>query len=87
MGITVFALLTVMSLMEPQDCSAYSQVLEIQWGMLVVMFLASVAVVAVVTRKVVPGVAGRLAVVASHGVVTLASYVIIAFGLMVAFNW
>ena len=39
-----------------------------------------------VAWKIVAGATGRLAIVAVYGVVMLASFVVIAFGLMVAFN-
>ena len=86
MGMTVFAAFVIMLLINPHDCSGYGRALGVLWGMLAVMFLASVAVVGVVVWKVIPGIVRRLVIVATHGVVTLATFVIIAFGLMVIFN-
>ena len=86
MGMTVFASFVIMLLIDPHDCSGYGRAIGGLWGMLALMFLASVAVVGVVAWKVIPGVVGRLVIVATHGVVTLATYVIIAFGVMVIFN-
>jgi hypothetical protein len=86
MGVTVVASFVTMLLIDPHDCSGYGRAIGGLWGMLAVMFLASVAVVGVVAWKIIPGVVGRLVIVATHGAATLASYVIIAFGLMVIFN-
>jgi hypothetical protein len=86
MGVTIVAAFMTMLLIAPHDCSGYSRAIGGLWGMLALMFLASVAVVGVVAWKVIPGVVGRLVIVATHGVVTFATYVIIAFGVMVIFN-
>ncbi len=88
MGVAIFiALLAIMILMmEPHSCSTMSQTLVALWVTIAAVFLASAAVVGVVAYKIVAGIAGRLAIVAVYGVVMLTSYVIIAFGLMVAFN-
>jgi hypothetical protein len=82
--ITSLAFITI--LMEPPSCSAIGQALLVLWGTIAALFLASVAVVGVVAWKIVVGVAGRLAIMAVYGVLMLVSYVVIAFGLMVAFN-
>ena len=56
------------------------------WKVIAGVFLASVAVVGVGAWRIVPGGAGRWATVGVYGVAMLASYVVVAFGLMVAFN-
>jgi hypothetical protein len=43
-------------------------------------------VVGVVAWKVIPSVQQRWAIVVVYGMMMLASYVVIAFGLLVAFN-
>jgi hypothetical protein len=88
MGMAIFiALLTIMVLMmEPHSCSTMSQALVALWVTIAVVFLASAAVVGVGAWKIVEGIAGRLTIVVVYGVVMLVSYVVIAFGLMVAFN-
>ncbi len=79
-------LLVIITLTEPYDCSTMNRAVVILWVAIAVLFLASVAGVRIVARKILPGGAGRLAVVAIHGMVMLASYVVIAFALMVAFE-
>ena len=86
MGVAAFTSLAIMILMAPHSCSAMGRALLVLWGTIAGVFLASVAMVGVVAWKIVAGVAGRLAIVAGYGVMMLASYVVIAFGLMVAFN-
>jgi hypothetical protein len=86
MVVAGFTSLAIMILMEPHGCSAMGRALLVLWGTIAAVFLASVAMVGVVAWKIVAGVAGRLAIVAAYGVAMLASYVVIAFGLMVAFN-
>ena len=78
--------LAIMSLMDETSCSAMSRAMLVLWGTIAVVFIASVVVVGVVAGKVFPGAAGRWAIVAVHGVALLVSYVVIACGLMVAFN-
>lgn len=86
MSVTVVAAFVTMLLIDPHDCSSYGRAIGGLWGMLAVMILVSVALVGVAVWKVIPGIVGRLVIVATHGVVTLTTYVIIAFGLMVIFN-
>lgn len=76
----------IMTLTDPYDCSTMNRAVVILWVAVAVLFLASVAGVRAVARKIMPGDAGRLAVVAIHGMVLLASYVVLASGLMVAFE-
>ena len=86
MGVAAFTSIAIMILMKPHSCSDMSRALLVLWGTIAAVFLASVAVVGVVVCKIVAGVAGRLAIVAVYGVTMLASYVVVAFGVMVAFN-
>jgi len=75
-----------MVFIDTTKCGAVSRALPVLWITIAVVFLASVVVVGVKARKIIPGVAGRRAIVAVYGVVMLASFVVIAFGLLVAFN-
>ena len=84
--VAFIVLLTFIILADPHSCSAMGRALAVLWGTIAAVFLASVVVVGVVAWKVIPGVAGRLVIVAAHGGAMLASYVVIAFVLMVAFN-
>ena len=79
-------LLTIITLTEPYNCSTMNRAVVILWVVVAVLFVASVAVVGIVARKIIPSGAGRLAVVVIHGMVMLASYVVLAFGLLVAFE-
>jgi hypothetical protein len=85
-GAVVFTSLAIMLLMEPNGCSAMGQAMVVLWVTIAAEFFVSVAVVGVVAWKIVGSVAGRLATVVVYALVMLASYVVIAFGLMVAFN-
>jgi len=87
-GVAVFiAVLAIMILMMgSHSCSTMGQALVALWVTIAAVFLASAAVVGVVAWKIVEGTVGRLAIVGVYGVVTFASYVVIAFVLMVAFN-
>ena len=79
-------LLAIITLTQPYNCSTVNWTVVILWVMIAVLLFASVAAVRIVARKVIPSVAGRRALVVIHGLVMLASYVVIAFGLMVAFE-
>ena len=86
MGVAILTSRAIMILMAPHGCSDMGRALLVLWGTIAAVFLASVVVVGVVAWKIVAGATGRLAIVAVYGVVMLASFVVIAFGLMVAFN-
>jgi hypothetical protein len=77
---------TIMSLADTHSCSAMGRAMVTLWIAIAVEFLASVAVVGVIAWKVIPSLAGRLATVVSHAVALTASYLFLAFGLLVAFN-
>ena len=82
----LFITFASMVFIDTTKCGAVSRALPVLWITIAVVFLASVVVVGVKARKIIPGVAGRRAIVAVYGVVMLASFVVIAFGLLVAFN-
>ena len=75
-----------MVFIDTTKCGAVSRAMPVLLIMTAVVLLASVVVVGVKARKIISDVAGCLAVVAVYAVVMLASFVIIAFGLLVAFN-
>ena len=85
-GVAAFTALAVMMLMDPYSCSEMGRALVVLWGTIAAVFLASVAVVGVVAWKIIAAAASRWAILILYGVVMLASYVAIAFGLMVGFN-
>ena len=84
--VAALAALIVMTVMDPRGCSDLSQALLVLLGTIAALFLASGVAVGVAAWKVVPGKAGRFALLAAYGVALLASYIVIAFGLMVALN-
>lgn len=80
------ATVTITAFTDTTNCGAVSRALGVMFVTMAALFLASIAVVGIVARRMVGHVAGCLAIVALHTVVMLASYVVVAFGLMVAFN-
>ena len=84
--VAALAVLILMTVMDPRGCSDLSQALLVLLGTIAALFLASGVAVGVAAWKVVPGKAGRFALLAAYGVALLASYIVIAFGLMVALN-
>jgi hypothetical protein len=87
MGVTVLiTVLTIIFLVDTHNCGSVERGLMVLGGTTAVLFLASVAVVGVRAWKAVPGIAERLTVVVGYGAMMLASYVVIACGLMVVFN-
>ena len=84
--VAALAVLILMTVMDPRGCSDLSQALLVLLGTIAALFLASGVAVGVAALKIVPGTAGRFAILAVYGITLLASYVVIAFGLMVAFN-
>lgn len=87
MGMAVLVVtLAIMILSEPHSCSAMSRALLVLWTAIAALFLASTLVVGVVAWRVIPSVQQRWAIVIVYGMMLLASYVLIAFGLLVAFN-
>ncbi len=77
---------TILMLLEETHCSVMSRAVVILWITIFTVFLASVIVVRSVVRRIIPSTAGRVALVVAHGVALLASYVVIAFGLLIAFD-
>jgi len=88
--IALVALIIVLAIailmMGSTACSVMNRALVALWVTIAVLFFASVAVVRIVARKVFPSITGRRGVVAIYSVGLLASYVVLAFGLMVAFE-
>ena len=70
----------------PQSCSAMGRALSVLWVTVAVMFLVSAVAVGFAARKLIPGLVARRVTMAVYGVVMLASYVVVAFVLLVAFN-
>ncbi len=86
LAVTVCIVVLVVSGLETFNCGDMGRALVMLWKTIGGVFLASIVVVGVVAWRIVPGVGGRWATVAVYGVAMLASYVVVAFGLMVAFN-
>jgi hypothetical protein len=87
MGMTVLiTLLTIIFLVDTSNCSSVERGLLVLAGTTAVLCLASIAVVGVGVWKAIPTIAERLAVVVGYGAMVLASFVVIACGLMVVFN-
>jgi hypothetical protein len=87
MGVTALIIaLAIMIFIDTTRCGAVSRALPVLWGTIAVVFIASGVVVRNKARKVISDESGRLAVGVLYGVVMLASYIFIAFVLMVAFN-
>lgn len=84
--VTAVILLITFALLDPKGCNSFGQALLVMWGLLAALFLLSVTVVGVVAWKVLERMAGRLVVIAIHGTITFASFLVIAFGLLIAFN-
>lgn len=78
--------LFVMTVMNPRGCGDLSQALLVLWGVIAALFLASGVAVSIGVRKLMPGTGGRVVLLAAYAGALLASYVVIAFGLMVALN-
>jgi hypothetical protein len=85
-GATILVSFAIMLLMNPNQCSEYAQTMLVLWVMIAVLFLASATAVKVAAWKITPRVGQRWAILFVHGVALLGSYVVIAFGLLVAFN-
>ena len=80
------AALIVMAVMNPRGCGDLSQALLVLWGTIAALFLASGVAVGAGVRRLMPGTGGRVVLLAAYAGALLASYVVIAFGLMVALN-
>ena len=82
----LFITFASMVFIDTTKCGAVSRAMPVLLIMTAVVLLASVVVVGVKAKKIISDGVGCLAVVAVYAVVMLASFVIIAFGLLVAFN-
>jgi hypothetical protein len=78
--------LDVITLTKPYDCPHMNRALVILWVAIAVLFISSVVGVRFVAREIFQSGAGQKAVVVIYGMLMLASYVVLAFGLMVAFE-
>lgn len=85
-AIVLIAILTFVFLVDASHCHSVTRGLGIVMGTEAVVFVASVALVGVRARAVAPGTADRVAIVVLYGMLLLATLVIFACGLMVAFN-
>ncbi len=86
MGVTILASLAIMLLMNPHKCSEFAQTMLVLWITIAVAFLISIVAVGVAAWKITPRVGRRWAILFVHGVALLGTYIVIAFGLLVAFN-
>jgi hypothetical protein len=87
MVVSVFIIaFAIMGLMDVSNCSTMSQALVVLWIVLAVVFLTSLVVVAVLTRRYYESSSGCLPFAGVYGAVLLVSYVFMSFCLMVAFN-
>ena len=87
MVVTVLIIaLAIIIFIDTTSCGAVSRALPVLWGTIAVVFIASGIVVRNKAWKIISDKSGRLTVMAVYGVVLLASYIFIAFVLMVAFN-
>ncbi len=84
--VTILVVIITMNLLNPRGCSSVGQALLVLWGELAALFFTSVTLVAVLAWKTLDMLAGRLVVIVIHGALTFFSFLVIAFGLMVAFN-
>jgi hypothetical protein len=80
------AALIVMTVMAPRGCGDLSRALTVMWLVIAALFVASGVAVGVSAWQLVPDQVGRIILVTLYGVVLLASYFVVAFGLMVALN-
>jgi hypothetical protein len=78
--------IAIVILLEPLSCRAMGRALLVLWGTIAAVFLVSFAVVGATAWKIFSDTSGRAAVMIVYGLALLASYVVIAFGLMVLFN-
>ena len=68
------------------NCSTLSMAMVGLWIILGGLFLTSLGLVEAFAWKTYPGCGARLAVLAAYGLTLLVSYIVLAFGLMIAFN-
>jgi len=86
LAVILIVALAIMILSGPRSCSAMNSALLALWGTIAAVFLVSVAGVGAAAWKIFPDTSGRAAVMIVYGLALLASYVVVAFGLMVLFN-
>lgn len=76
----------VMAVLNPHNCSDLSQALLVLWVAIAAVFCVSLVMVGFVAWRLQLGMVGRLALVGTYGILLLATYIVVAFGLMLAFN-
>lgn len=84
--VTALAALFVMTVMAPRGCGDLSRALLVMWLVIAAIFVASGVAVGVGAWQLAPDQVGRVILVTLYGVVLLASYSVVAFGLMLALN-
>jgi hypothetical protein len=84
--VTALAALLVMTVMVPRGCGDLSRALLVMWLVIAAIFVASGVAVGVGAWQLAPDQVGRVILVTLYGVVLLASYSVVAFGLMLALN-
>lgn len=76
----------IMLLMDTTSCSTMARALAVLLITIAVVFITSVVVAGIVARKITQSTPGCVALLVAHGAALLASYLVIGFGLLVAFN-
>lgn len=77
---------STMFLIDTSNCYALGPSLVALWCSTAAVFLFSGFVVIIVAWKITSDTAGRLITVAVYGVSALVTYVVLAFGILLAFN-
>lgn len=84
--VAAIASVVAMLLLAPRGCSALSNAVGVLFVLIAVLFVVSAVAMGLHARKVSASRGGRLAIIGVYVVALAVSYIIIAFGLMVAFN-
>jgi hypothetical protein len=82
----IIIVLAIMLLSGSNSCSTMGRAMVTLWITIAVVFLVSVLVVRGVAWKITPKTPARWTMVIVHGLALLVSYVLITFGLLIAFN-
>jgi hypothetical protein len=69
-----------------RNCNTLSTAMVGLWIILGGVFIASLGLIEAFAWKTYPGCGARLAVLVAYGLALMVSYVVLAFGLMIAFN-
>ena len=76
----------ILSLSGTHSCKTMGNALVALWVMIAALFLTSLIAVVATARKRFPGITTKKATVVVYGLALLLSYIVLACGLMVAFN-